>query len=171
MIYVCYALADLCSLISDNGLLLEVQQLLPASSWSMLLYVQHLSWDAFGLKHLKHHETELLKQSSLKCFKRKREIDEGPSQLLLCCLAALIHFILRVSSFRNECKVHPFPLVVLHPAAMQSLGLGNHYWSQWNVRVSAMVVTCTIAIICKYASTLHDVFMMLLPYVKLQANH
>lgn len=130
-LYVRYTLTDLCTLLSDNGRLLGVQLLLPASSWSTLL--ANIVGTASALRRFwagipkasRNRTPSVTKQSSLKCLEHKRELDEGPSQLLLCRLTALIHFLLRVSSFGNECKLHPIPLVVLHPAATQRLGIAK----------------------------------------------
>ena len=75
---------------------------------------------AHELKHLKPYEIEhllLQKQSSLKSFELKRELDEG--LLLLGRLTALIQFLLRSGTIVYSSQQGPTSLVVLHSAAMQ----------------------------------------------------
>ena len=130
-LYARYTLTDLCTLLLDNGRLLGVQLLLPAYSQSTIL--ANIVGTASALRHFwagipKASQNQIpfvMKQSSLKCLEHKRELDEGPSQLLLCHLTALIYFLLRVSSFGNKCKLHPIPPVVLHLAATQRLGIAK----------------------------------------------
>ena len=63
------------------------------------------------------------KHSGSKCFEQSSELVDGLSQLFCCCLMALIHLLRTLSSRGNVCKLGPSPLLILHPAATQRLGI------------------------------------------------
>ena len=117
-----FILTDHCSLILDNGWLHGVVLSAYQSMFLGKIVDTASCFNRFwaGIPKVSQYSLLFISyKSSVKWFKLKTEVGEGPFQSFLCCFTALIHLLFRLSSFGNLCKLYPIPVVVLQSAATQ----------------------------------------------------